>query len=115
MSPEELSSMAGILLSLGFSYIPGLHDRFDSLQPTHKRLVMLSLLAVCALSVFGLSCTGWGADLINNPAGNPLSCDRGGGILLLRSLVMAIIANQAAFLISPRRACSVANNLEKPN
>ena len=71
ISSEELSAAAGIVLSLGFSYIPGVSQRFDGLTPTQKRLAMLGLLLACALGVFGLSCANSG--VITAPA-----CDRAG-------------------------------------
>ncbi len=95
ITAEELSTMAGILLSLGFSYIPGVRERFDALQPTHKRLVMLGLLLACALGVFGLSCLDTGLP--------PLAaCTREGAWQLGRIFVAALIANQAAFALSPQ-------------
>ena len=95
ISSEGLSAMAGILLSLGFSYIPGVSQRFGDLAPTQKRLVMLGLLLACALGVFGLSCvkTGW----LSAP-----TCDQAGAWGLARIFVAAMIANQAAFAVSPR-------------
>jgi hypothetical protein len=95
VSSEELSAAAGIVLSLGFSYIPGVSQRFDGLTPTQKRLVMLGLLLACALGVFGLSClkSGW----VTAP-----TCNRAGAWGLAKVFVAALIANQAAFAISPR-------------
>ena len=47
MTAEELASIAGIVLSLLFSYIPGLKDAYDGLDGDYKRLVMgLSLVVV---------------------------------------------------------------------
>ncbi len=94
ITPEELSAMAGIVLSLGFSYIPGVRDRFGGLEPVHKRLVMLGLLLACALGVFSLSCLQSGM----LPA---VSCSRAGAWELGRIFVSALIANQAAFSVSP--------------
>jgi hypothetical protein len=99
ITPEEISAAAGILLSLGFSYIPGVQKRFAELDPTHKRLVMLGLLLACALCVFGLSCAGPGFPPGPWPA---FTCDRDGAWELARVFVAALIANQAAFSISPR-------------
>lgn len=100
MNAEELSAVAGILLSLGFSYIPGVNERFAQLSPTGKRIVMLAMLAIAALGAFGLSCAGL-------ETGAALQCDRSGAWGLARSLAAAIIANQAAFAISPQVvACS---------
>ena len=95
ISSEELSAAAGIVLSLGFSYIPGVSQRFDGLTPTQKRLAMLGLLLACALGVFLLSCANSG--VITAPA-----CDRSGAWGLAKVFIAALIANQAAFTISPR-------------
>ena len=46
MNPEVLSAAAGVLLSLAFSYLPGLNGWFSSLDGTHKRLVMLAALVL---------------------------------------------------------------------
>ena len=95
INAEGLSALAGILLSLGFSYIPGVSQRFGELAPTQKRLVMLGLLLACALGVFGLSClqTGWLS---------MVTCDQAGAWGLARVFAAAVIANQAAFTVSPR-------------
>jgi hypothetical protein len=95
INSEGLSALAGIVLSLGFSYIPGISQRFGMLAPTQKRLVMLGLLLACALGVFGLSCmqTGWLS---------AMTCDQAGAWGLARVFVAAVIANQAAFSVSPR-------------
>jgi len=95
ITQEELSATAGILLSLGFSYLPGIKDRFENLTPTYKRLVMLGLLALIALAVFGLGCArvewaGW------------VSCSEAEAWELARSFIAALIANQAAFGVAPR-------------
>ena len=98
MSAETLSLIAGAILSLCFSYIPGLSERFDALIQTKKRLIMLALLIVVAGSVYGLSCLGWGADW-----GIVLSCDRAGLSELIKQLILAIIANQGVYAITPRK------------
>lgn len=95
ITQEELSAAAGILLSLGFSYLPGIKDRFENLSPTYKRLVMLGLLALTALTVFALGCAqaewaGW------------VSCSEQGAWALARIFIAALIANQAAFGVAPR-------------
>jgi hypothetical protein len=107
ISAEFITTAGGVLLSLGISYIPGLQARFDRLDGVHKRLVMLGLLALASLGVFGLACLQWG------DAGNPLqalgvqgvTCSQAGALGLIRSFVLAVIANQATFLISPRPGC----------
>lgn len=90
---EDISMAAGVLLSLGFSYIPGLAEKFAGLSPTHKRVVMLGLLVLVTCGIFGISC-------FRSPAAN--SCDQNSAWKFLRALVMAIIANQSAYALSPR-------------
>ena len=91
ISMEELSAAAGVALSLGFSYIPGLQETFNRLEPTYKRLVMLALLALAAGAAYALGCLG----LLN------VDCSQAGAWGLLRTFLAAVIANQAAFSISP--------------
>ena len=95
MSPETLSAIAAALLSLLFSYVPGFKTWYQPLTPAVKRLVMLILLALIALVSFALACGG--ATL--NPK---LTCDQGGLLTLIQSLLAALAANQATFLITPK-------------
>ena len=98
MTPETLSSLAGILLSLLASYLPGFSPWFDTLDPNFKRLFMLLLILAAAVGSFGVACAGWG-DLANLQ----LACNETGGAELVKAFVAALIANQAAYAISPRR------------
>ena len=93
MSSELLASVAGVLLSLAFSYLPGLRPWFDKLQPDYKRLVMLAALALVAGGAFALACIG------QYPA---LTCDEAGAWVLVRAFLAAAIANQAAYALTPR-------------
>jgi hypothetical protein len=95
VTTELLASIAGIVLTLAFSYIPGLNAAFDKLAPTTKRLTMAVLLLVVAVAVFGLSCGNVIASV---------TCDRAGLIGLVNVFIAALIANQAAYALSPKRA-----------
>ena len=98
MSAEMLSAVAGIMLSLVFSYIPGVSDWFAALDGTRKRLVMLAALLAAAAGAAGLSCLG-----IAQVGGAALpGCTQGGLQSILEALVVALVANQAAYLISPK-------------
>jgi len=95
MTAEQLAAYAGILVSLLFSYVPGLSNWYDPLEATYKRLIMLGSLVVVALGVYGLSC------------GNVYSlitCDKAGYLSLVNAFIMAAIANQAAYKLSPRKS-----------
>jgi hypothetical protein len=96
MNADTLSAITRVLLSLTFSYIPGVQAHYEPLDGVYKRLIMLGLLALVATGAFSLACAGWQADL-----GLILTCDRTGMIGLLRALISALVANQTTYLISP--------------
>ncbi len=102
MNVEELSAIAGILLSVGCSYLPGVNGKFNRLDPTRKRLVMLGLLVLASLGVFALSCLQAGM-----AGARPIvQCSQEGAWGLARAFGLAVVANQAAFSISPKKAIS---------
>ena len=92
MTPELLVSIAGIILSLAFSYVPGLDVKFAALEGVHKRLVMLGLIFLTAAGAFGLSCAG----LVD-----VATCDQAGVWGLVQLFIFAAIANQSAYMLSP--------------
>jgi len=92
MSSQLLAGIAGIVLSLLFEYLPGLHDWYNALVDTKQKLVMLAALLLSAAGVFALACLGR-YDLV--------TCDVAGVWMLLEYFVLAVIANQATYLISP--------------
>ncbi len=95
MTVEQLGAIAGVILSLAFSYIPGLSDQFDKLDPIRKRLVMAVLLFFVAAGALILSC----ASVVVT-----VECTQTGLIALINTFIAALVANQATFTISPRRA-----------
>ena len=97
MSAETLSMAAGVILSLTFSYVPGLNIKFARLSPEKKRLILLGLLALVSLGVLGIACTG-----LRTSIELTITCDEAGIIDLIKVLVVAIIANQGVYAISPR-------------
>jgi hypothetical protein len=99
MTAEALAGLAGILLSLCFSYIPKVSDWYATLTSQYKSLLMLAALAVAALAAFGLACAGMG-DLF----GISLTCDQPGAMLAVRAFVVALVANQSTYMISPQKS-----------
>lgn len=103
ITPEVLTAIAGVVLSLLFSYVPGLNVWFDSLgagkgpdgadEDTPKQLFMAGLLLVVCLAIFGLSC--WGVMAA-------VSCDRPGLIGLVWVYILALMSNQGIHRISPK-------------
>jgi hypothetical protein len=68
------------------------------LEAVHKRLIMLGLLIAVAAAAFGLACTGFGADF-----GIAVTCDKAGAVGMIQALLMAVMANQATYQISPKK------------
>jgi hypothetical protein len=92
MNATLLASIAGIVLSLLFSYVPKLSESFAVLDGVYKRLIMAGLLVVVAGFTFGLSC----ANVVSS-----VTCDQAGAIGLLEALIAALVANQSVYAISP--------------
>jgi hypothetical protein len=92
MTPELLVSIAGIILSLAFSYVPGLDVKFAALEGVHKRLVMLGLIVAAAAGAFGLSCAG---------LMDASTCNQDGAWGLVQLVIFAAIANQTTYSFSP--------------
>jgi hypothetical protein len=97
MTADTLTLFCGAVLSLLFSYVPGLNAWFDALEAIYKRIVMLALLVVVSVLIYVAACLGYASDL-----GVTASCDRAGAVALLRVLVLAVVANQSVYKISPR-------------
>ena len=99
MDANELSAIAAAVLSLLFSYVPGLDAWYAALQPAVKRLLMLALVLVVAAGSYALACYGW-ADAM----GIGVTCDQEGALGLLRAVIAALVANQSIYLVSPPTA-----------
>jgi hypothetical protein len=97
MSAETLSLITGTLLSLFFSYVPGIHNWYTNFEPIIKRLIMLGLLLLVSVSIYGFSCLGWAADW-----GISITCSKTGLQTLIKQTVLAIIANQSIYSLSPK-------------
>ena len=95
MNAELLAGTSGIVLSLAFSYIPKFKDWFYGLDGNYKRLAMLVVLMATAGGIYGLSCTGR-FDIA-------VACDLDGALGLVELFVLASIANQTAYQLTPSK------------
>jgi len=93
LTPQLLGGIAGIVLSLAFSYIPWLNVKFAELAPDLKRLILLGVLLATTLTIYALNCEG----IIDTG----LACDRTGIIQLITIFISTLIANQSAFSLTP--------------
>jgi hypothetical protein len=99
MTPELLSSVCAILISLAASYLPWFSPWYEALSGIQKRLLMLGLLVIEVAVILGLVCAQ-----LTELLGFRLSCDRAGFIEAFRVFIVALISNQSAFLISPQKS-----------
>jgi hypothetical protein len=99
MTPETLALVAGIILSLIFSYVPGLNTKFAGLSSEIKRVIILGLCILVGAGAFGLTCAGFGSVV-----GAQLACTKEGLVTLFQSIVLVAIANQSAYGLSPQTA-----------
>lgn len=95
MDADTLSLIAGAVLSLAFSYVPGLSGKFDQLAAEYKRLVMLGLVVLTAGVVYGLACADLAGEL-----GLAVACDKAGAVSLVRAVILAMIANQGVYSLT---------------
>jgi hypothetical protein len=94
MTAEELSAIAGVVLSLVFSYVPGVAGWYEKLQADWKRVLMAVLLLAVAGAISGLSCGG---------VIDAVECSQAGALGLVKILIAALVANQGTYLISPKK------------
>lgn len=92
MTSEGLAAIAATILSLAFSYLPGLAPKFDTLDVTTKRLIMGVLLLVVAGGAYAAGCGGL-VDI-------GLVCGQVGAVELVKVVVAALTANQATYLLT---------------
>lgn len=91
----NLAMVAGVILSLLFSYVPGLNEVWAMQDATRKRIWMAGLTFLTALGVFGLGCAG----IVSGVA-----CNKDGVIMLVVIWIQALVANQAVYAVSPETA-----------
>lgn len=93
MTSETLSRIAGIALSLAMNYVPGIREWYEKLSSVQKAGVMALLIIGAGVAVFAVSC--WGIAPY-------VECSQQGAWGLLGSVINALIANQATYLIAVR-------------
>ena len=97
MTPEYLASVAGVVLSLAFSYVPGLREWFDAQIPQRKAQIMGLALIVVAGGAVGLACAN-----IATLTGAAITCDAPGVVAVVKVLIAALVTNQATYLLMVR-------------
>lgn len=93
---DILSAAGGILLSLIFSYAPGVRPWYGTLDAQQKALVNLGSVIVIAVGVFALGCFGIIDGLVQ--------CKVAGVKELISAIIAVAISNQAAYGLTKRIA-----------
>lgn len=100
-----LVAVAGAVLSLILSYVPGLNTKYAALPEEYKKLVMLGLLVLVSGFIFLSSCLNWWVWV---------ECSKQGVLSFVEVFVLAIMGNQSAFGLSPQtKAVKEAKRLSK--
>lgn len=95
LSPTDIAAVLGVIISILASYMPGFSDWYAKLSGTSKRLVMLGGGLVIVAGAFALSCAG---------LGNFFACTWLGAAEALKVFIAFMVANQAAYLVSPKKS-----------
>jgi hypothetical protein len=95
MPETTIASLAGVIISLVFSYIPGVSDWYANLNAQYKSLWMLAFLLIACGVLFGAGCLGYSSQV---------ACTAEGAKSLVPLFIAAAIANQATYLISPQKS-----------
>ena len=93
MTQNELVALVGILVSLAFSYFPVVQSWFDGQAGNVKRLLQVAVAFIAAWAVYGLNCAG---------VLSGMTCDLPGALEIVRLIVVFVIANQAAYGVTPK-------------
>ena len=91
MTPEAFTATAGLLLSLGLSYLPFVKGLYDPLPNPQKVTVTGILLVIVAAGTLGYNCRA-------DPSGLT-ACVSTNWQGALSALVAALVANQATYTL----------------
>ena len=103
MTTETLSAAAGLALSLAASYLPRFSPWYAALDGLRKRQVMAGLLVLSTLVLLAAQCAlVW-------------ACYTANAETALRALFAALVVNQAAYLMTPKKKGSRHDREEAPH
>jgi len=90
---DLLLAIAGIVISLLFSYFPGLKTWYEAQDK--KALIMLGVILGVSLAYFGLACTPLSLKL-----GIEVACSADGALVVALAFIKIVIGNQATYLLT---------------
>jgi hypothetical protein len=93
MEATAILAIAGVILSLLFEYMPGLHTWYNGLVDNWQRVIMLCVILLVVGGAFGLSCYHWL---------NIFACTGLGVREAVLAFIAALVANQSTHRILPK-------------
>lgn len=94
MTPETIASLAGLIISVIFSYFPILRVKYAALSEELKSVIMIALMILAGFAAWGAGCIGW--------VETNLACDVSSVQKLIWLILVAIATNQGVHRISPQ-------------
>ena len=95
VSPEFLAATCGAILSLIFSYVPSVRDRWATLTKEQQQLGMAGLILITTAALFGLGCVGFIGI-------SGFACSKGTAVQYGWMALYALAANQGVYKLSPQ-------------
>lgn len=93
VTSDLMALIIGAVISVLFSYVPGLNAAYAALKEEYKKLIMLGLLIIVSGVIYVGSCKGWFV--------TDIVCGKEGIWSLLTILIYSVVGNQGAFKLSP--------------
>jgi len=92
MTAQGLVAIASVVLSVLFTYVPGMNAWYAALDKTYKQLIMMGLLVLTTGFIMLSSCMEWWTWA---------TCDKKGALDILATLALAVAANQGTHELTP--------------
>jgi hypothetical protein len=94
LTPASLASIVGVIVSLIFRFVPKLKSWYANLIDLWKATIMVVLMLIVSVATFLIACTPI-LDI-------GLLCDPSGALSVIEIFFLAIAANQATYLLTPK-------------
>ncbi|MBA4375822.1 MAG: hypothetical protein C0401_06585 [Anaerolinea sp.] len=107
LSAEAFVVLSAVILSVAWTFTPGLRIKFGELASNIKVIINLALMILLAGLMFLFTCTGW------NPIPG-VACTVEGAKALGVLVFIAIVGNQVTYVASPQPLDVRAAKSERP-
>jgi len=95
LNADLLAAVAGMVISLVCSYVPGIAPRWEKLSGEWKRMIMAIMLIVIAVVIVALSCAG----ILQG-----VECSQKGIWAVLSALFSALVVNQSIYALAGKKS-----------